>query len=141
MNGLTTENKSVIPAELIPVERPKQLSGLSDDNRNSLTTLFKDAVLLKIRNLSFSKASAIIKIIPQNCHLHYVSLQHKKARDTHPKKFHPIGVVRGDIYNAMIDENIGSELNGNHLVIIISNNSANIYAEKVNVIILEGNGN
>ena len=38
-------------------------------------------------------------------------------------------------------ENIGSELCGNHLVIIIQNDKGNIFSEKVNVIAIEGDGN
>lgn len=47
---------------------------------------------------------------------------------------------RGEIYNAFITEGVGSELYGNHLVIIVQNKKGNIYSEKVNVLPIEGDG-
>lgn len=56
------------------------------------------------------------------------------------KKFHPIKPHRGEIYNAFITEGVGSELCGNHPVVIIQGKKANIYSEKVNVLPIEGDG-
>ena len=59
---------------------------------------------------------------------------------SHPQKFHPVKPQRGEIYNAFITEGVGSELCGNHPVVIIQNKKANIYSEKINVLPIEGNG-
>jgi mRNA-degrading endonuclease toxin of MazEF toxin-antitoxin module len=48
--------------------------------------------------------------------------------------------IRGEIYNALITENIGSEINDNHLIVVISNERTNIYADKINVLPIEGDG-
>ena len=45
-----------------------------------------------------------------------------------------------EFYSANITEGVGSELCGKHPVIIIQNNKANIYSEKVNVLPIEGSG-
>jgi len=87
------------------------------------------------------KTIALIKHLPNICRLHQLSLDNRKLRSEHPSKYHPIRPSRGEIFNALITENIGSELCGNHLVIIVSNDTGNIYAEKVNVLPIEGDGN
>ncbi len=52
----------------------------------------------------------------------------------------PSNLTGGEIYNAFITEGVGSELCGNHLVVIIQNEKANIYSEKVNILPIEGDG-
>lgn len=64
----------------------------------------------------------------------------KKKNNNKPTP-HPIQVERGCIYNAQITAGVGSELKGNHLVIIIQNKNGNIFAEKVNAVVIEGDGN
>ena len=72
--------------------------------------------------------------------MHHNSIENRKLRSSHEKKFHPVKPYRGEIYNAFITEGVGSELCGNHLVVIIQNKKANIYSEKVNVLPIEGDG-
>lgn len=122
------------------VESYKDLEKLDETQKESLIELSKSKID-DIRKISNNKSSSIIKTIPEMCELHYMSLENRKLRNENKKKIHPVRVVRGEIYNARITENIGSELCQNHLVIIIQNKKGNMYSEKVNVITIEGNGN
>lgn len=116
-----------------------KLLGLEQVKKDKLNNIFKLNMDI-IKQISFAKALSLIKSIPVLCRLHYNSLENKKLRNLDEKKHHPIQPVRGEIYNAMITDSIGSEINSNHLVVIISNSSTNIFAEKVNVVPIEGDG-
>lgn len=113
---------------------------LETNEKTNLTNILYIA-LASIRKISYSKAMRVIKQIPIVCKLHYDSLENKRLRKVHPDKHHPIQPVRGEIYNAEITEGIGSEICSNHLVIVISNPHTNIFAEKINVLPIEGDGN
>lgn len=89
---------------------------------------------------NIEKIICYIKQIPKLCAINIKSAQNRALRDLHPKKYHPIKVFKGDIYNAQITENTGSELSNNHLVIIIQGFSSNVYGEKVTVLPIEGDG-
>ena len=115
------------------------LHTLDDSDKSVLTAVFQ-RILLSIKHISVNKTAAYLRYIPEQCRLHYNSLENKKTRDLHPKKYHPVKPQRGEIYNAFITEGVGSELCGNHLVVIIQNKKANIYSEKVNILPIEGNG-
>ncbi len=93
-----------------------------------------------IKTISFSKLKRIVNTLYSLCRLHYISLEYSKVQRTQKNRHHPILVKRGQIYNALITENIGSELCGNHLVVILSNKNTNIFASKVNVVPIEGDG-
>ena len=115
------------------------LNSLNVSDKSSLTSIFQ-GILLNLKHISVTKAIAYLRYIPDQCRMHYNSLENRKIRDAHPQKFHPIKLQRGEIYNAFITEGVGSELCGNHLVVIIQNKKGNIYSEKVNVLPIEGNG-
>ena len=115
------------------------LNHINDNDKSSLTSVFQD-ILLNLKHISVAKAAAYLRYIPEQCRMHHNSLENRKVRDTHSNKFHPIKPQRGEIYNAFITEGVGSELCGNHLVVIIQNKKGNIYSEKVNVLPIEGNG-
>lgn len=89
---------------------------------------------------NIEKIISYIKQIPMLCSINIKSGNNKKIRDSHPKKYHPVKVYKGEIYNAQITENAGSELSNNHLVIIIQGFSSNVYGEKVTVLPIEGDG-
>lgn len=55
-------------------------------------------------------------------------------------KMHPVRPKRGEVYLATITTGAGSELSGQHLVVIISNNKGNLYASKVIATVIEGDG-
>ena len=93
-----------------------------------------------ITNDNVGKIIAYIKQIPMLCSINIKSNNNKKSRDANPKKYHPIKVFKGEIYNAQITENAGSELCNNHLVIIIQGFSSNVYGEKVTILPIEGDG-
>lgn len=63
------------------------------------------------------------------------------VRQLDKRKLHPIRPKRGEVYLAKITTNVGAELNGQHLVVIIQNNKSNLFANKVNVVVIEGDGN
>lgn len=90
-----------------------------------------------------SNAKKIIQFlsdIPLLCHINKQSSNNRILRDKDIRHFHPVKVRKGQIYNANITENAGSELCGNHLVIIIQGKTSNIFGEKVSIVPIEGNG-
>lgn len=106
--------------------------------------ILKEAFVNIIKLFNLKNSRRVIKYmtqIPLQCLMNEESLQNRKLRDSHPKKFHPVKTRKGDIFNANITENVGSELGENHLVIIIQGRSSNIYGEKVTVMPIEGDGN
>lgn len=92
-------------------------------------------------NSNENKIIQHLKEIPLLCKLNKKSKENRAKRAKDPKHIHPVGVSRGEIYNFEITEGVGSELSGNHPVIIIQNKKGNIYSEKVNVLLIEGDGN
>ena len=94
-----------------------------------------------ISNANIDKIIACIKQIPKICEIDIKSDANKQLRDSHPKHYHPIKVFKGEIYNAQITQNAGSELSDNHLVVIIQGFSSNVYGEKVTILPIEGDGN
>jgi Growth inhibitor len=118
------------------------LNNMNQSQKDSLKAIF-DGIINNLKHLSFSKVSLIITSLPEICRLHHLSLENKKIKfdvANNPQKFHPIKPKRGEIYNTIITEGIGSELSGNHLAVIMQNKSGNIYAEKVNILPIEGDG-
>lgn len=93
-----------------------------------------------ITNDNIDKIIACIKQIPEICDIDTKSNENRNLRDIHENHYHPIRVFKGDIYNAQITQNAGSELSNNHLVIIIQGFSSNVYGEKVTVLPIEGDG-
>jgi mRNA-degrading endonuclease toxin of MazEF toxin-antitoxin module len=96
--------------------------------------------LTRFTQNDFTKLISLITYLPESCRLTYNSLYNQRERSEHKKKHHPVTPFRGGVYNALLGENIGSELSGNHLVIIVQNKKGNLYADKVNVLPIEGDG-
>lgn len=113
---------------------------LNKDDISVLVAIF-NGLLSTIKHISVTKATKYIQTIPLVCRLHYNSLENRRIKRNNEKKLHPIIPHRGEIYNAYIAEGVGSELCGNHLVLIIQNQKGNMYSEKVNILPIEGNGN
>lgn len=87
------------------------------------------------------KIKKIIDSIPQKCRLDEKSKNHSDSKKEDAKRMHPVRPYRGEIYNVLLSgDNVGTELNNNHLCVIISNQRKNIYSEKVNVVPIEGDG-
>lgn len=61
-------------------------------------------------------------------------------RKTHSKKHHPCRPRRGDVFLAELGQNIGMEINEQHLVVIFQNNKANIFSNTVVVIPISSSG-
>ncbi|MBQ8799998.1 MAG: hypothetical protein IJZ55_10575 [Lachnospiraceae bacterium] len=93
-----------------------------------------------ITNSNVDKIIACVRQIPKICEIDEKSIESRKSRDSHVKKYHPIKVFKGEIYNAQITQNAGSELSDNHLVVIVQGFSSNVYGEKVTVLPIEGDG-
>lgn len=91
-------------------------------------------------NSNAVKIIQYLKEVPLLCSLNKASASNRVSRSKNHQHIHPIGVSRGEIYNLEITEGVGSELSGSHLVIIIQNKKGNIYSEKVNVLLIEGDG-
>lgn len=94
-----------------------------------------------ITNVNIDKIIACIKQIPKICEIDAKSNHNRKLRDSNKDHYHPIKVFKGEIYNAQITQNAGSELSDNHLVVIIQGFSSNVYGEKVTILPIEGDGN
>ena len=93
-----------------------------------------------INKTNINRIIACIKQIPKICEIDIKSAKNRKLRDEHDKKYHPIKVFKGEIFNAQITQNAGSELSENHLVVIVQGFSSNVYGEKVTVLPIEGDG-
>lgn len=106
---------------------------------NLLKKYFEN-IIQSLNNTNINRIFSYLKQIPILCEINKNSLLNRSIRDTNSKHYHPVKVKKGDIYNAKITENAGSELSDNHLVIIIQGISSNIYGEKVTVLPIEGDG-
>jgi len=116
------------------------LKNIDDKDKSTLTSTFC-GIISSLKHVSINKISSVLRYIPNMCRMHHLSSENRILKNSHERKYHPLKTHRGEIYNAIITEGIGSELSGNHLVIIIQNKKGNIYGEKVNVLPIEGNGN
>ena len=59
----------------------------------------------------------------------------KSKNDTNiKKKHHPIRPRRGEVYLTQLGQNIGKEINNQHLAVILQNNKANIFSNTVVII-------
>ncbi|MGE5626723.1 MAG: type II toxin-antitoxin system PemK/MazF family toxin [Solirubrobacterales bacterium] len=115
------------------------LVGFNGIEETQIKSTFK-IELGKIRKISSRK---ILGYISQNylkCKLDYNASEFRKLRMADLKKEHPMKPLRGEIYNAYITTNVGSEISGMHPVVVLSNAHTNIYADKINVLPIEGDG-
>ena len=118
----------------------KDLKNLDKSNTSTLLSMFS-GILNNIKNISFRKASSLIKDFPSICEMSYTSHEYTERKKASNSNMHPIIPTKGEIYNAFITEGVGKELTGNHLVIIIQNQNSNMYSDKVTVVPIEGDGN
>lgn len=102
-----------------------------------------NTIIDEFKKTDYTKSLGIIQFIPKNLKNTYRSILLNKERPKEGKVInqHPIRPIRGQIYNAYLGENLGSELSGDHPVIIIQNTEGNLFSQKVNVIPIEGDGN
>lgn len=118
----------------------KNLKNIEEKDRITLISIFT-ATLSTLKHISINKITLIIRNIPDICRLHHLSCENRKSKNSNKNKYHTVKPYRGEIYNAIITERIGSELSGNHLDIIMQNKKGNIFGEKVNILPIEGDGN
>lgn len=116
------------------------LTKINESSKRGLVSFFSGAIN-DMRQVSVKKATHYIASLNDICKMHHNSIENRKLKLSHQYKHHPVKPQRGEVYNAILTEGIGSELSGNHLVIVIQNSKGNIYGEKVNVIPIEGDGN
>lgn len=126
--------------EKIKITAYHTLNSMQSEKFNNSSRIFGLRVG-NIKDISYSKLLKLINNLYTMCRLHYISLENRKIKKLLPEGRHPIQPDRGEIYNAIITENVGSEINDNHLVVVISNEKTNVFAEKINVVPIEGDGN
>ncbi|MEK5061854.1 type II toxin-antitoxin system PemK/MazF family toxin [Paenibacillus sp. FSL H7-0326] len=115
---------------------------LSTELKNQLIAK-STSIIANLKKGDYIKAEALLNAITENLKLTYDSKEINKQRpnDGKEKNQHPLKPIRGQIYNAFLGENLGSELSGEHPVIILQNSSGNLFSQKVNVVPIEGDGN
>ena len=120
----------------------EDLIDLNDKSKGILKNKYEQ-IIDRLKNTDFKKFMLLIESIPIGLKVTYESEKHQKQRPKHGKEKgqHPIKPIRGQIYNALLGENFGSELSGEHPVIIIQNSTGNLFAQKVIVVPIEGDGN
>ncbi|MBP3910500.1 MAG: type II toxin-antitoxin system PemK/MazF family toxin [Niameybacter sp.] len=72
--------------------------------------------------------------------INLMAANQEQLRQKDKDKFHPIRPRRGEVYLANLGENIGKEINDQHLVMIIQNNKGNLYANTVVCIPISSSG-
>ena len=82
------------------------LNNLNDSDRSSLTSVFQ-GILTSLKHSSVNKAVSYLRYIPEQCRMHHNSIENRKLRSSHEKKFHPVKPYRREIYNAFITEGVG----------------------------------
>lgn len=123
-------------------KRYDDLDELNDKSKEVLK-IRSERVINRIKITDFPKFKAFMESISLGLKITYESDQHQKQRVKIGKEKgqHPLKPIKGQIYNALLGENFGSELSGQHPVIIIQNSSGNLFAQKVIVVPIEGDGN
>lgn len=128
-------------------------SDLDDLNEQSRDILKNEAqqVVERTKKVDFNKYKSLNSSILQGLQINYESAQLMKQKKFNAQKEretgikgktkHPITPIRGQIYNALLGENLGSELSGEHPIVIIQNTQGNLFGQKVNVLPIEGDGN
>ena len=81
------------------------LNNLNDSDRSSLTSTFQ-GILTSLKHISVNKTISYLRYIPEQCRMHHNSIENRKLRSSHEKKFHPVKPYRGEIYNAFITEGV-----------------------------------
>lgn len=123
----------------------EKYSDLKDLNEKSKGILKDELekVIDELKHTDFVKFKELVNNTKEILKITYESGQHQKQRPKtgEEKGQHPVKPIRGEIYNAILGENAGSELSGEHPVIIIQNATGNLFAQKVIVIPIEGDGN
>nr|WP_285857390.1 type II toxin-antitoxin system PemK/MazF family toxin [Paenibacillus lautus] len=123
----------------------KKYADLKPLNEKSKEILYEKAreTIEDLKYTDYNKFSNLIKVIPENLRLSYDSIEVNKQRTREGKEKgqHPIKPIYGQIYNAYLGENLGSELSGEHPVVIVQNSKGNLFSQKVNVLPIEGDGN
>ena len=72
--------------------------------------------------------------------IHLLASKQEQTRSGHQKKHHPIRPRRGEVYLTQLGQNIGKEINDQHLVVVMQNNKANIFSNTVVVIPISSSG-
>ncbi len=71
------------------------LNNLNDSDRSSLTSVFQ-GILTSLKHISVNKAISYLRYIPEQCRMHHNSIENRKLRSSHEKKFHPVKPYRGE---------------------------------------------
>jgi mRNA-degrading endonuclease toxin of MazEF toxin-antitoxin module len=72
--------------------------------------------------------------------INLLAKQQEKDRQADPKKLHPIRPRRGEVYLTQLGENVGKELNDQHLALILQNDKGNLFGNTVVCIPISSSG-
>lgn len=78
--------------------------------------------------------------IEEKVNLHLKADEYSKIKKNDEKNMHPIRPRRGDVYLAEMGQNIGAEINEQHLVLILQNDKGNMYSDTIVVIPISSSG-
>lgn len=100
--------------------------------------------LSRVEN-SVTKEKCVVTIrycnwITEKVDIHLLASQQEQERYNHQKKHHPIRPRRGEVYLTQLGQNIGKEINDQHLVVVMQNSKANIFSNTVVVIPISSSG-
>lgn len=93
----------------------------------SCITRFKKVV----NKIKYNDSIRYCNWLNEKLDINLIASQQDEIRNKDSKKFHPIRPRRGEIYLTQLGENIGKEINDQHLVLIIQNNRANLFGNTV----------
>lgn len=118
-----------------------ELRELNENSRNILKSRVQE-IINELKEIDYRKFLKVMNNIKDILKITYESKKHQQQRPKtgNNKGQHPIKPIRGQIYNAILGENAGSELSGEHPVIVIQNDTGNLFAQKVIVLPIEGDG-
>ena len=78
--------------------------------------------------------------VTEKVDIHLLANKQEQARYNDQKKHHPVRPRRGEVYLTQLGQNVGKEINDQHLVVIIQNSKANIFSNTVVVIPISSSG-
>ena len=78
--------------------------------------------------------------VTEKVNIHLLANRQEQTRFEDQKKLHPVRPRRGEVYLTQLGQNIGKEINDQHLVVIMQNNKANIFSNTIVVIPISSSG-
>ena len=117
----------------------KIINDLTEQQMNKVETIFED-IKDGITQERYSDTIRYSEWINEKVDLNLQAKQYAKTKQEDDKHLHPLRPRRGDVYLAKMGQNIGAEINEQHLVLILQNNKGNLYSDTVVVIPISSSG-